>query len=53
MGFTADSDILEAPFGFTRLFTRTGEYHLERITAALGAPYDLLEPGIVVKQYPC
>jgi 2-methylcitrate dehydratase PrpD len=53
MGFTADTDILEAPFGFARLFTGAGEYHLERSTAALGAPYDLLEPGIVVKQYPC
>src|SRR5215471_1565438 len=28
-------------------------HSLERITAALGAPYDLLEPGILVKQYPC
>lgn len=53
MGFTADPGILEAPFGFARLFTGTGDYHLERITAALGAPYDLLTPGIVVKQYPC
>ncbi len=53
MGFTADAEILEAPFGFARLFTGSGEYHLERMTTTLGAPYDILDPGIVVKQYPC
>ncbi|MGE3538301.1 MAG: MmgE/PrpD family protein [Candidatus Tectimicrobiota bacterium] len=52
MGFTADPDILEAPFGFARLFTG-GTYALEPMTATLGQPYDVLEPGIVVKQYPC
>lgn len=53
MGFTADSHILEAPFGFAQLFTGTGDYQLARMTEALGTPYDIVAPGIVVKQYPC
>lgn len=53
LGFTADPEIIEAPFGFARLFTAGGTYHLERMTAALGAPFDIVDPGIVVKQYPC
>jgi 2-methylcitrate dehydratase PrpD len=53
MGFTADAGILEASFGFARLFAGPGGYRLERITTALGDPYEILSPGIVVKQYPC
>lgn len=53
LGFTADPGIVEAPFGFARLFTGSGSYHLARMTETLGAPYDIVEPGIVVKQYPC
>ncbi|RMF93464.1 MAG: MmgE/PrpD family protein [Nitrospinota bacterium] len=53
MDFTADEGILEAPFGFARLYTGGGEFQLEQITQTFGAPYDLVDPGVVIKQYPC
>ncbi|MBI4596167.1 MAG: MmgE/PrpD family protein [Candidatus Tectomicrobia bacterium] len=51
-GFTADANILEAPLGFCNLFTENGSYNLDKITAHLGDPLDILKPGVVIKQYP-
>ncbi len=52
-GFTADRNILEAKFGFCNLFAKKDQYDLERITAGLGQPYELVDPGINLKPYPC
>lgn len=51
-GFTADANILEAPLGFCSVFTEGQSFNLEKIVANLGDPWDILQPGINVKQYP-
>jgi 2-methylcitrate dehydratase PrpD len=51
-GFTADKNILEAEFGFCRLFCGKGEYDLEKIIANLGQPFAIVKPGISLKPYP-
>jgi 2-methylcitrate dehydratase PrpD len=50
-GFTADEGIIEAPQGFCELFS--GDYKLDRITTDLGAPFDIVSPGLSIKPYPC
>jgi 2-methylcitrate dehydratase PrpD len=52
-GFTADPDIIEAPLGFLTLFARRGDYDPEKVVASLGEPFDIVQPGIGVKLYPC
>jgi 2-methylcitrate dehydratase PrpD len=51
-GFTAAPDILEAPMGFGVLFSPGDDWRPERIGDP-GKPWDILSPGINVKQYPC
>lgn len=51
-GFTADANILEAPVGFCNLFTENGSYDLEKIGTHLGDPWDIVAPGVELKQYP-
>ena len=38
--------------GFFRLFTPEEDYDLERVDG-LGEPWEVLEPGLAVKRYPC
>lgn len=52
LGFTADQDAIEAPLGFGRLFSPAGDWQPE-LVAGLGQPWDLVDPGLCVKQYPC
>ncbi len=52
-GFTADETILEAPLGFIQLFSPAKDATPERVLEALGAPWDIVSPGISVKKYPC
>ena len=50
LGFTADPDILEAPWGFFKLFS--GNYHNpDAIVGRLGDPWSLVDPGVLVKPY--
>jgi 2-methylcitrate dehydratase PrpD len=51
-GFTAAPDILEAPMGFGVLFSPDGDWRPERLGDP-GKPWEILTPGINVKQYPC
>ncbi len=51
-GWTGDQNILEAPLGFFHLFCGPGNYDAERCVNALGAPYDIDQPGIILKKYP-
>lgn len=53
LGFTADANILEAPYGFCQLYTGRGSYQLEPIVKGLGHPYELVASGVAIKQYPC
>jgi 2-methylcitrate dehydratase PrpD len=51
-GFTAAPDILEAPMGFGELFSPDRDWRPERLGDP-GKPWDIVSPGINVKQYPC
>jgi 2-methylcitrate dehydratase PrpD len=52
-GWTADREILEGHFGFCNLFAARGVYDLKDMTEKLGKPFDVLQPGIQLKKYPC
>src|SRR5919108_5527546 len=49
-GFTAATNILEAPRGFFNAMA--GGYDASKITGRLGRPYFMQEPGISIKPYP-
>ncbi len=52
-GFTANPDVLEVGWGFCEVFNGAGNFDLAAMTASIGAPYDLVDPGLVIKVYPC
>ena len=51
-GFTAAPDVLEAPLGFGELFSPEADWRPERLGDP-GKPWQIVEPGIGVKKYPC
>jgi 2-methylcitrate dehydratase PrpD len=51
-GFTAATDILEAPMGFGTLFSPDADWQLERVGDP-GKPWEIITSGITVKKYPC
>jgi 2-methylcitrate dehydratase PrpD len=53
LGWTADADILEAPYGFCQLYAGAGQFNLDSIAKQLGSPFELLATGVGIKQYPC
>ena len=53
LGWTADANILEAPYGFCQLYAGTNQYNLDDMVKRLGNPYELLATGVAIKQYPC
>lgn len=53
-GFTANPDsVFEHKQGFFNVFNGEGTYDAARVLAHWGAPLDIVEPGIAIKQYPC
>jgi len=52
-GFTAHEAALENDWGFCNAFNGQGNYDLNAIVEAIGSPYDLVFPGLVIKMYPC
>jgi len=52
-GFTASTDAIEHRQGFLRLFNGEGHFNVEPIVADWGAPWDIADPGVSIKQYPC
>ncbi len=56
-GFTAHEDIIEAPYGYYNTFTGNPEMLSKEIQAAhsqaLGRPWNLINPGLMFKAYPC
>jgi 2-methylcitrate dehydratase PrpD len=52
-GFTAHLSALEIDWGFCNAFNGKGNYDLDAMMAHLGSPYDLVDPGLVIKVYPC
>jgi 2-methylcitrate dehydratase PrpD len=52
-GFSANTDAFEHCQGFLEAFNGAGTYDVARMLAHWGAPFDIVEPGIAIKQYPC
>jgi 2-methylcitrate dehydratase PrpD len=51
MGFTADHNALDGPWGFFQV--TGGGFDAEKIIGVLGAPHSIVDPGVSVKPYPC
>lgn len=51
-GFTADVRSLEGPFGFFDTLNGRETPEASALSVSLGRPYDVEEPGIVLKRYP-
>ena len=51
--FTASTDAIEHRQGFLRVFNGEGNFTTDPILAEWGAPWDIVEPGLSIKQYPC
>jgi len=51
--FTANAGAFEHRQGFLEVFNGAGNYDVEAMLAHWGAPFDIVTPGIAVKQYPC
>jgi 2-methylcitrate dehydratase PrpD len=52
-GFTANSGALEHKQGFLMVFNGAGNFDAEAILKDWGNPYDIVQPGLAVKQHPC
>lgn len=52
-GFTANTDAIESNFGYWTVFGRDARFVDEPIGGQLGNPYEIVEPGLNVKAYPC
>ena len=51
-GFTGGNEILDGPFGFVRAFSPAEDGDIEQV-GGFGDPWEVLDPGISVKKYPC
>ena len=51
--FTANAGAFEHSQGFLDVFNGPGTYDTARMLEGWGAPFDIVVPGIAVKQYPC
>jgi 2-methylcitrate dehydratase PrpD len=52
-GFTANPAALEHKQGFLMVFNGEGNFDAAAILRDWGQPFDIVEPGIGIKQYPC
>jgi 2-methylcitrate dehydratase PrpD len=53
-GYTANTtDVFEHPQGFLEVYNGKGNYDTSRGLLAWAAPFDIVKPGIAIKQYPC
>ena len=53
-GYTANpASAFEHKQGFFNVFNGEGNYDAAKIIPAWGKPWDIVEPGIAIKQYPC
>jgi 2-methylcitrate dehydratase PrpD len=51
--FTSSTDALEHRQGFLRVFNGEGNFTIDPIVAEWGSPWDIVDPGLTIKQYPC
>ena len=52
-GFTANPAALEHKQGFLLVFNGAGNFDADRILKDWGRPYDIVRPGLGIKQHPC
>lgn len=53
-GFTSDSEeAIRGPRGFCKVFSGGGAYDLQKTLRSLGNPWEVSDPGIRIKLYPC
>jgi 2-methylcitrate dehydratase PrpD len=52
-GFTANPAALEHKQGFLQVFNGAGNFAAEAILKDWGRPFDIVRPGLAVKQHPC
>jgi 2-methylcitrate dehydratase PrpD len=52
-GFTASGDAFEHPQGFFRVFNGDGNFTQDAVLRDWADPFDIVAPGIAIKQYPC
>jgi 2-methylcitrate dehydratase PrpD len=52
-GFTANPEALEHKQGFLMVFNGPGNFDAAAILKDWGRPYDIVRPGLAVKQHPC
>jgi len=54
MGYTANAQsVFEHQQGFFEVFNGTPHYDRQKALDHWGKPWDIVEPGIAIKQYPC
>ncbi|MBI3969095.1 MAG: MmgE/PrpD family protein, partial [Chloroflexi bacterium] len=53
LGFTASDRALEHRYGFLNAFSGMKGWDGSRIEGKLGQPWDIVQPGIAIKNYPC
>jgi 2-methylcitrate dehydratase PrpD len=51
-GWTGDQNILESPLGFFHVFCGAGRYDGQKCVDMLGSPFDIEQPGIILKKFP-
>jgi len=52
-GYTANDGAFEHKQGFFNVFNGEGNYDAAKVLPAWGKPFDIVKPGIAIKQYPC
>lgn len=52
-GFRAEPSVIEHASGFAVAFNGRDQFDLAQMTAGLGTRWDLVDPGLVIKLYPC
>ncbi|HEX3383308.1 MAG TPA: MmgE/PrpD family protein [Paraburkholderia sp.] len=52
-GFTSSEDAFEHRQGFFNVYNGAGNFDAAAATRAWADPFDIVEPGIAIKQYPC
>ena len=51
--YTASAVAFEHKHGYFEVFNGAGNYDAAKILPAWGKPFDIVQPGIAIKQYPC
>jgi 2-methylcitrate dehydratase PrpD len=52
-GFTANPGAFEHKQGFLLVFNGAGNFDADAMLRDWGAPWDIVQPGVGIKQYPC